>query len=171
MVKHIWKDIKGWEGYYSVNEFGDVLNIKTGRLLTGDKNSTGYPRVKLYRTVDGVQTAERFFRHRLVAENFVENDDPINKREVNHINLDITDNCYKNLEWCNKKYNEIHSRRNGSKEYKQFEVVFENGDKYFFNSKQELADMLGLTRGAIKHWLKGITKGYRNYGIKEISYV
>ena len=44
----MWKNIKGWEGYYSINENGDVRNDITGKLIKGDINLSGYYRVCLY---------------------------------------------------------------------------------------------------------------------------
>ncbi len=44
----MWKDIKGWEEYYEVNNNGDVRNKKTGHFVVGDINSAGYCRVCLY---------------------------------------------------------------------------------------------------------------------------
>lgn len=42
----MWKVIRGWENY-SVNEYGEVKNNKTGKLLIGDVNNYGYYRVML----------------------------------------------------------------------------------------------------------------------------
>lgn len=43
--------------------------------------------------------------HRIVAEAFIENDDPITKNVTNHINEDKTDNRVENLEWASQSYN------------------------------------------------------------------
>lgn len=50
--------------------------------------------------------------HRLVAHMFIENDDPINKIEVNHIDENKTNNCVDNLEWCTKEYNNSYGTHN-----------------------------------------------------------
>ena len=42
-----WKPIKDWEKYYEISNFGNVRNIKTRKLLTGDINNCGYHRVCL----------------------------------------------------------------------------------------------------------------------------
>lgn len=30
MLKEIWKDIEGWEGYYKISNLGRVLSVKRG---------------------------------------------------------------------------------------------------------------------------------------------
>ena len=165
----IWKDINGWEKYYEVNESGDVRNKLNQKLIVGDINSSGYPRVCLYNK-NHDPDKQRFFRHRLVAEHFIPN--PDNLPEVNHKDLDITNYCENNLEWSDRKYNELHSRINGNgKEYKPFRVEFENGDIRIFDTKNDLAKLLNVTRATIKFWLQNKNNGYLNHGIRSIEYI
>lgn len=105
-MKEIWKDIKDYEGYYQISNFGNVKNIKTNRILTGDTNSAGYRRVILYTPVK-----KRFFIHRLVALHFCNgySDDLV----VNHIDGNKTNNYYKNLEWVTKSENDKHAFKLG----------------------------------------------------------
>ena len=51
--------------------------------------------------------------HRLVANTFIPNDDPINKTQVNHINGNKQCNWYKNLEWITPKENVSHAIKTG----------------------------------------------------------
>lgn len=125
----MWKDIKGWEDFYEINDYGEVRNKLTMRLIIGDKNSTGYSRVCLYNK-SHIPNKQRFFRHRLVAEHFIPN--PLNLPEVNHKDANIDHNYLSNLEWVTKKENELHSRIFGSKEYKPFRVLYKSGDIKFF---------------------------------------
>ncbi len=46
--------------------------------------------------------------HRVVAKHFIENVDPINKTNVNHINGIKTDNTVGNLEWVTPSENSLH---------------------------------------------------------------
>lgn len=63
----IWKDIKGYEGYYQVSSEGNVRNAVTKQILKGDTNNIGYRRVWLCQPVK-----KRMFVHRLVASAFCE---------------------------------------------------------------------------------------------------
>lgn len=67
----MWKDIKGWESYYEVNEYGEVRNKLNQKLIIGDCNNIGYQRVTLSNKNNHIKK-QRFFRHRLVAIHFIE---------------------------------------------------------------------------------------------------
>ena len=105
-MQEIWKPIEGYSEIYEVSNTGKVRNSISGRLLKpmpcGFEES--YHRVQLYRF--GVR--EQFRIHRLVAIAFIPN--PDNKPEVNHFDLDRTNNSVDNLEWMTGSENIIHSR-------------------------------------------------------------
>lgn len=107
MEEEIWKDIKGWEGWYEVSNLGRVRSWKKGRfgrreypiVLKPSKTTKGYLKVSFSKNNE----MKTFVVHRLVAETFKPN--PNNYPEVNHINEDKTDNRAENLEWCDRNYN------------------------------------------------------------------
>lgn len=164
----MWKNIKNWEDYYEISDSGEVRNKRTKHLVIGDKNSCGYYRVCLYNK-NNIPSKQRFFRHRLVAEHFIEN--PNNFQEVNHKDHDLKHNYVSNLEWCTRIENELDSRRYGSKQYKPFKVVYLNGDMKIFDTKPMLATKLNVSRSLIKLWLSKHSKTYTNYGIMSIEYI
>lgn len=108
-----WKDVKGYEGIYQVSSMGRVkalakhVRTATGarflpeRIISPIVQHSGYAHVGLW--WGGVCKQSRL--HRLVAEAFCDNGDPIRKTQVNHINEDKLDNRACNLEWCTPKYN------------------------------------------------------------------
>lgn len=114
-MQEIWKDIKGYEGYYQISNLGKVKSLKfnhsnKNKLLNPFDNE-GYTRVKLYINKQG----KRFLVHRLVAETFIPN--PENKPFVNHIDGNKSNNCVANLEWVTASENTIHAIENGLRPY------------------------------------------------------
>ena len=98
----MWKPIKNYEGYYEVSDEGEIRNVKTNKILTGDYNTAGYRRVVLYTPIK-----QRFFIHRLVAEHFCEG---YNKNlVVNHRDGNKTNNRADNLEWVTRSQNDLHA--------------------------------------------------------------
>lgn len=105
----------------------------------------------------------------MVATLFIDN--PNGYKEVNHINGIKSDNSKNNLEWCDRTYNEHECRRNRLKEYKPFVVYFENGDIKQYEFAIELANELNVTKRCVQNYLKNISNGYKNKGIKIIEYI
>lgn len=115
-----WATVTGYEGYYQVSTDGGVRSVDRvvvrghvrqplrGKLLRPSRNKkTGYLTVGLYK--NGVTTY--FYVHRLVAEAFIPNPDRL--PEVNHKNLDKSDNRASNLEWKTHSGNKMHAIENG----------------------------------------------------------
>lgn len=105
----IWKDIKGYEGYYQVSSYGRVRSLErtstTGQHLrdTIMKNCNdrgGYAFVGLWK--DGKK--RNFKIHRLVLENFKPIEE-MEKLDCNHVDEDKTNNRLENLEWMTRKEN------------------------------------------------------------------
>ena len=163
----IWKDINGWERYYEINDDGQVRNKINNNLIIGDCNSCGYPRVCLYNKNNN-PNKQRFFRHRLVAEHFIDN--PDNLSEVNHIDMDILNYQRNNLEWCNRTYNHRESLINRNRNYKPFIVEFDNGKIIKYDFATDLAELLGLSNRTILNWVNKKSTSYIKYGIKSIDY-
>lgn len=97
-MTEIWRDIKNFEGKYQVSNKGFIKSFvrKQTRILKSRKNKKGYCRVSLGKCNDRLI-------HRLVAETFIPN--PLNFKEVNHIDENPSNNTVENLEWCSHKYN------------------------------------------------------------------
>lgn len=95
----MWKDIKGFENLYQINEKGEVFSLKTRRLLKPQIGTHGYLVITLRR--DGKNIGRQI--HRMIAEAFIPN--PENKPCIDHINAIRTDNRIDNLRWCTYKEN------------------------------------------------------------------
>jgi len=115
----VWKKIKGFENY-EVSSYGNVkrnectivysngqvtkYKLKYLKLERNKGNELGfYKRVTLCVN----NKPKRFLVHRLVAEYFIPN--VKNKRCVNHIDGNPSNNHISNLEWCTHQENERHS--------------------------------------------------------------
>ena len=114
----IWKEIKGYEGYFEVSSLGrfrskdriikykrDGFRNYPGKYLKTETIVEGYQRIVLMK--DGIK--KRYMCHRLVAETFIPN--PENKPYINHIDGNPSNNVISNLEWCTQSENELHSFR------------------------------------------------------------
>ena len=106
----VYKKIENYSNYY-VSNLGNIKNMKTGRILIGKVNSSGFLNVGLW--YDG--KLKTFTIHALVARAFLEN--PFKQCCVLHLDGDKLNNNMSNLMYCSysmlltgkthkKKYNE-----------------------------------------------------------------
>ena len=84
---------------YQVSNFGNVKNVKTGRVLKPGLCTGGYLMVTLMN--DGERSSKKI--HKIVASAFLEN--PENKINVDHISRDRTNNHVNNLRWATASEN------------------------------------------------------------------
>lgn len=160
-----WRDVKGYEGYYQVSNFGRVMGLPRkinrrvhGRLLQQSihtrifkpiAHTNGYHQVILSKNGD----KRHFFVHRLVAQAFITQ--PLESLEVNHINGDKKDNTINNLEWVTHKENSEHAgfnklmpigSRNGMTVLKPCQVMY---IRYSSSSYTSLVQMFNVSRSLI----------------------
>lgn len=115
-MDELWKDIKGFEGYYQVSNYGNARSLDRvietkrgprtykGQSLTLSEHTGGYLNISLGRK-------NKRFVHRLVAEAFISN--PNDLPEVNHKDGDKRNNYVSNLEWVTPSDNQLHSKETG----------------------------------------------------------
>lgn len=130
--------IKGIEGYL-INKNGDILSLKTQKILSHRIDSGGYHMIYIKN--------KNLWVHRLVAETFIPN--PNNFKYVNHIDENKSNNNVTNLEWCTNSYNNL-MRRNPNQKRLPIEMVHEVRE-------------LGLRACEIVKWFaeKGITINHK----------
>ena len=97
-----WKDVVGWEEKYKVSNLARVWNkitdVEVAQVLTGIPQ---YKYVNL--NYEGQHKLRRI--HVLVAQAFIENDDPENKKFVDHIDRNKMNNHQDNLRWVTQSEN------------------------------------------------------------------
>lgn len=102
--KEIWRSIEECPTY-AVSNYGNVKNIKTGRLISQSSKKNGYKSVRL------CCNGKHIYRlvHRLVAFAFCEG--YFEGATVNHIDECTTNNYYENLEWTTLYENLLYGTR------------------------------------------------------------
>ena len=108
MSNEVWLPIIGNEKCYEISNLGRVRSVVSGRILKPVENKKGYLFVHLKYGGSG-----KSYIHRLVAEAFLKNDKPEERKEVNHIDFNPKNNVVSNLEWVSHKENMHHSIKNG----------------------------------------------------------
>ena len=103
----MWRDIIGYEGIYSISEYGDILINATGKLKKIWITNKGYKCVDLYK--DG--KVKHKLIHRLVAEVFVPN--PNNYPIVLHLDNNKLNTHFTNLIWGTYSENNSQAIRDG----------------------------------------------------------
>ena len=105
--------LNGFDGYEILNNFPFMIRKKANkRVLKESLNNYGYIQVNL--------NGKPYRKHRLIALQFLPNDDPINNDVIDHISRDKTDNHLYNLRWCSSSDN---SRNKSSHKGVDYEYV------------------------------------------------
>lgn len=117
-----WKPVVGYEGFYEVSDHGRIRTVEhiasssirnggkrtvPSHMLKQHKKRTGYLMVDLCKE-GKIRTVSV---HRIVADAFLGAEPQL---QVNHKNLNKTDNRVSNLEWVTAKENTAHQRSNGA---------------------------------------------------------
>ena len=163
----IWKDIKGYEGYYQISSEGQVKSLISNKILIGDINNLGYKRVILYTPIK-----KRFFIHRLVALHFCEG--YAENLVVNHKDGNKQNNKAENLEWITHSQNDLHAFQNKLRKaypctFKHKIFAYDKNTlelvKIYANTK-ECKDDLKVARANIYNCCNGKQKSCKGYILK-----
>ena len=175
-----WKDIKGFEGYYQISNFGNVrsldryvINNKNGgeRFINGklmkltkvkgrEESDTKYLVVNL-RSYGSNKVS---LVHRLVAEAFIPN--PNNMPEINHKDGNKENNFVDNLEWCTYSENNQHAIDTKLRKPRGIPVLQYDINGILVNEYKSATDAARMTkfgRGSICHCLTGRRESYMGF--------
>ena len=170
----MWKDIKGYEGLYKINEYGDIMN-SNGEIKKPYISNKGYKIIDLYNNGN----SKKYLVHRLVAMHFVPNLN--NDSIVLHLDNVKTNTYYENLKWGSYSENNAQAVRDGlhtvprpdNRKYYQLE----NSDNTIVCfGVRDIIDTIGFgTDSAIRNYIfrqTPIPKGeYQGYMIKQVDTV
>lgn len=155
-MKEIWKDIKGYDGYYQISNLGRVKSLERiicinntnrklkDKILTPRYDKKGYLGVALNKNA-----IARYFKiHRLVANNFINNAD--NKKQINHKDGNKQNNKVENLEWVTNIENRKHAVDNNLIFQKEV-IKYDINNKFLnkFKSGVEAQKITGISRKCI----------------------
>lgn len=174
MNNEIWKDIKGYKGYYQISNLGKVksmdryakvcgggLRAVKGKILKPQIMTNGY----LYYGLNRDGKVKNHSAHRLVAVHFIPN--PNNKPEVNHIDENIKNNTVRNLEWVTSKENANHGTRNykcnRAKEIKVVQLAMDGELIKIHDSCTKAGKSIGVNKECISRVCKGKQSHSKNY--------
>jgi hypothetical protein len=94
-----WKDIG--IGKYAISNFGNVRGKDGRRLLKGCFVGSGHMTVNIY---DGTKSKSTYIHH-MVAKHFITRPEDPDKKIIDHINGDKTNNHHTNLRWVTQMEN------------------------------------------------------------------
>ncbi|MFA5558654.1 MAG: NUMOD4 domain-containing protein [Methanofastidiosum sp.] len=160
----MWKDIRGYEGLYQINEYGQVkslsryiqnhskLQLIPERILKPCRAGRGYLAVSLRKN----NKTYRKYIHQIVAEMFIEN--PNNLPVPNHKDGNKLNNCYENLEWSTYSENNQHAYDTNLKfrgeDFYNAILTEKNVKEILKNGKcgtyQDIADNYGVSKATIR---------------------
>lgn len=154
----VFADIRGYEGYYQVSNYGNVRSLdrvikeKTGktqtlkgRILKQRINPGGYHYIELGKN----GTKATFAVHQLVAQAFLSN--PNKKPIVNHIDGNRLNNSLSNLEWATYSENLEHAYKAGLRRAVSIEAVGNKNYKRKLKPEQVVEIRRLLAAGSLTH--------------------
>ena len=164
------KPVVGYEKYYRVTRYGEVLALR---------NKNGKKKLKPYVDRDGYNRVRlkgdnKFIWigvHKIVASAYLEN--PNNYTIVHHKNFIRNDNRVENLTWCSPQENNDYSHEHymGS-HYRSVLCIDANGNKTIYKSLSDAGRATNTNISNICRCCKGRTKrtgGYQWFYITEIK--
>lgn len=148
-MTEVWKDIPGYNGKYKVSNTGNVksfIKYSNGYLLAPNDNGKGYLSVQLGRN-------NRQYIHRLVARCFLTG----KISEINHKDLNKSNNSVNNLEYVTRQYNQRHMIKHGKHNRAQLTTHHVNNIRALSSyglPNKILAEMYAVSKSTISNIIR-----------------
>ena len=111
--------------YEIFTDFPHVIRKRAnGHIVKEHVEHDGYVRLTLSEKVNGRTVRHNYYKHRLVAKQFIENPDDLDY--VDHINRNKLDNRIENLRWCSSSENNKNKSSHKGVDYEFFDEIDED---------------------------------------------
>ena len=108
--------------YEICTEYPHVIRKKAnGRIVSEYVEHNGYVRLNLSERINGITVQRKYYKHKLVAKQFIEN--PNDYDYVDHINRNKLDNRIENLRWCSASDNSKNKSSTCGVKYEFFDDI------------------------------------------------
>lgn len=173
--EELWKDIRGYKGYYRVSNYGRVQRVRSGsntsvgKILKPILQTNGYVTVSLCKQ----GKSKHHYIHVLVCEAF-HGPKPSSNHEVNHKGKDgdRENNTEWNLEWVTDSEQQIHrfnvlNKRipsgENSKLSKTYTLISPSGKVFKIKGLVAFCKSRGLFAGALINVAKGRNSHHKGW--------
>ena len=131
MTTDEWLTCKADSDYEILKAYPHTIRRKSnGRIVAETPLPGGYLKMNL--------NGETTYKHRVVALQFIPNDDPVNKTQVDHINWQRDDNRIENLRWVTALQNNLNRSSSKGVEYGGFLILPYGGLNFSHSSLWEI---------------------------------
>lgn len=172
-MRELWRNVKGFEELLIVSNLGNVKRLgwvnKAGNFVVEkDKKISTHKTGYRYIVINYEGNQKFLLVHRLVAEAFLPN--PDNLPEVNHKDLNKSNNSINNLEWCSRQENVDHALANGvgGLPKKPIVAIDIEGNETTYESANACARAIDGFSTNVTKCLKGKARTYKGYTFKYV---
>lgn len=170
-----WKDIRGYEGLYQVSSLGRVRSLERkvlgrdgvvythhGTMMKLAFTGCGYPICYLSK----MNKSKSYLVHRLVAQAFVRNPNPVKYTMINHKDENKKNARKENLEWCDRSYNMQYGSLR-TKRSKLINIYKADNQEYIGSSyNSEIKRALCCNRSMVNMCARGVRKSVKGFTLR-----